>query len=175
MENGGLSSQIEGHEKLPVQNRVQAVIALGMGPVRPQLRGGVGKKERHVVAHHPRMREIAIQTLQNQERWIRGVREIPEYVLPEIAFVENDNRLMMVMESLRQLYGKEKLDALGLGDFDNMRIEDVRKILSSINRKLPPSEWGEQADIDVWKATIDQEDALTSQWLQGSSGLKIRI
>lgn len=370
MENGGLSSQIEGHEKLPVQNRVQAVIALGMGPVRPQLRGGVGGKKRHIVAHHPRMREIAVavkelaangyidpkgciiptgratantaetqkaleqrgtetpeellslsteeykrrfpkfgdfqnyvgqpqseeevarvvgisesslmadlikkavskpgpldrkevppeiieeteapntiqnfvrainlldkrtkgvfkgkigvvssnfghlsrargillalgipeekivclsaeqilrhfgyrqsdidsfkphntsaQTLQNQERWIRGVREIPEYVLPEIAFIENDNRLIMVMESLRQLYGKEKLDVLGLGDFDKMRIEDVREILSSVSRKLPPSEWREQADIDVWKAKIDQEDALTSQWLKGKTAV----
>ena len=78
-------------------------------------------------------RERFAKTLAEQERWLRGLREIPEYWLPEMAKVENNDRLMKIVRVERiqpflQLHGI---------DPDHTPPNELRVWLRKMPRKLP--------------------------------------
>lgn len=72
--------------------------------------------------------------LADQERWHRGLIEIPEYWLPQASMVENSTRLRKILQTDRiQAF----LHSAGITDIDSYPIEDLRTWLKSIPRKLP--------------------------------------
>lgn len=105
----------------------------------------------------------------NQVRWSRGVREKPAYVLTEIVHFESNERLMQVMTALRRWYGQEALDKFGLGDFEALQPEEIRRTLSGIDRKAPenwPKEEWIPPDTSVLEQEIEEYKRLTEQWLR---------
>ena len=78
-------------------------------------------------------RERYAKVLAEQQRWLRGLREIPEYWLPEMAKVENESRLMKILREERiqpflQLHGI---------DPDRISPDELRMWLRKMPRKFP--------------------------------------
>ena len=78
-------------------------------------------------------RERYAKALAEQERWLRGLKEIPEYWLPEMANIENDDRFLKVLQIERirpflQYHGT---------DPGSTSPDDLRMWLRTIPRKLP--------------------------------------
>lgn len=111
--------------------------------------------------------KVKLEDIQMHERWLLGIQKIPEYVLPEIKFVENDERFMQMMKELRTYYGTEVLGniAQGLDHFETMQPKDIRDILGSMKRKLPPKNWGISANPDVWRERMRVYNKNTENWL----------
>ena len=106
----------------------------------------------------------------SQERWRRGVREKPAYVLTEIIYFEKNARLMQVMAALGRWYGQEDLGKFSLGDFAFLKPEDLRRILGSIDRNASEN-WPEEAipaDTSALTQEIEKYKRLTEQWLRVS-------
>lgn len=78
-------------------------------------------------------REQYAKILSEQERWLRGLREIPEYWLPEMEKIENNNRLIDILK-LKKV--QPLLQSHGI-DPDRTSPEDVRIWLRKIPRKFP--------------------------------------
>lgn len=117
--------------------------------------------------------DLGRNTLKSQERWRRGVREMPQYVLPEIALIENDARLFQVMEALQDWYGEEMLRKIDpdLIDIKRFTAEQIRGTLGKIERQKPPESWGDLDDAKTaaWVAENAAYTDLTKAWLQQNS------
>lgn len=105
----------------------------------------------------------------DQERWRRGIREKPVYLITQLDAVRKPERLMQIMRGLRQWYGQETLNKYGLGNFDNMTREQIIEQATSFNREAPenwpPENWN-PGDLNAQEQEIQRYKVLTQQWLQ---------
>lgn len=81
-----------------------------------------------------------------ENRWSRGLRELPEYFLPQTVFVQGPRlkNILAKMAAAEARYEK-KLQEIGidperLDDYDE---DELREKISQIQRELPPESWAE--------------------------------
>jgi len=79
-------------------------------------------------------KETYANLLLEGERWYYGLREVPEYWLPQIAMVENPTRLRRVLQTDRI---QPFLHSHGMTDVQSVSFDNLRAWLSSIPRKFP--------------------------------------
>ena len=80
-------------------------------------------------------RNAPLTDLQNQERWRRGVREVAEYVIPELEHVQYPARLYKILEGVKEWYGDEVVARFGLANFVSMSEEDIRAAIEKPSRE----------------------------------------
>jgi len=79
------------------------------------------------------------EMLRRERRWSRGLREIPEYWLSNVRFLENPERLRSVLSAEQKV--QEVLVEYGIEDIDSASYEDIINALGKVERKIPPEEW----------------------------------
>ena len=79
------------------------------------------------------------EMLRGERRWSRGLREIPEYWLSNVRFVENPERLRSVLSAEQKV--QQVLAEYGIEDIDSASYEDIINALGRVERKIPPEEW----------------------------------
>ncbi len=80
-------------------------------------------------------------TLDGEQRWTRGLKEIPEYWMQGLRFVENPERLRAILKGQQEL--SETLEQRGI-NLDEANIDEIRHELEGIDRVMPPQEWAKQ-------------------------------
>lgn len=89
-----------------------------------------------------RLGDLAKERPKSERRWSRGLDEIPEYWLPNIKFIENPERLKSILSVEEKV--AEILAQQGIADIETANPQDIQTALGSIERLLPPKEWGEE-------------------------------
>ncbi len=116
------------------------------------------------------LRNLDPGTIQNQEKFLKGVERMPEYVIPEIYLIKSDKRLLSVLNSLKNFYGKELFEKSfpEISHFEDLPVDKLREILVGLKdkRKMPSVEWGKEANLEEWKARIVDDDKRTEKWLE---------
>lgn len=89
-------------------------------------------------------REEYAGILTDQARWLYGLRQVPEYFLPQLAELHNPVRLRQALKAERF---QGFLQGHGITDVDALSFDDLRLWLRSILRKIP------SAHSDLFSAT----------------------
>lgn len=86
----------------------------------------------------PKRDEYA-RILADQERWLYGLRKVPEYFLPQLAMLENPARLRRALRAERfQAFLRKQ----GITDVDAQALDNLRDWLRSMPRRVFPSPVG---------------------------------
>lgn len=112
--------------------------------------------------------------LQGHLEWAEGVKRLPEYVLSEIAILNNNERLRNVVGALRVWYQKVDIDIFAthpeLADYRTMEPDELREKLKAIKRELPSDELKENIDIDRSQELRAEYDTQTNAWIVANGG-----
>ena len=80
---------------------------------------------------------IGIQA-RNEDRWMRGLREIPEYWLPQTAQVESLERFRYILGHQRiQKWLEENFSIFNVSNLTDREIEDIRERIKQVKRAMP--------------------------------------
>lgn len=77
-----------------------------------------------------------------EKRWSRGLDEIPEYWMQGLQFMEDEDQLRAILTAEQEL-SKVLQEKLGKS-VDEATQKEIQTALSSIDRIMPPAEWGEK-------------------------------
>jgi len=95
-------------------------------------------------ATDPNFNEEYRNFLVNENRWRGGLKEVPEYFLPQTVFL-GGRRLRDVLRTLseQEKIFEEALTRAGIpvGEIDSMDEQELRDRISKIDRVLPPEKW----------------------------------
>jgi hypothetical protein len=112
-------------------------------------------------------------TIRNQEKFLQGVRKLPEYLLPEAALFSDDGRLKSVVGSLDVWFGKSGIDIFEkhpeLRNFQEMPANELREHLKSIPWVKPDDSYGDTVNYDAWRQDIVYYDQMTKDWVSAHS------
>lgn len=89
-----------------------------------------------------RLGGIAKDYPKSERRWSRGLDEIPEHWLPNVSFIENPERLKGILKAEENI--ESILRQNGVDDIETADPDELRKVLASIERKMPPKEWEDE-------------------------------
>jgi len=105
---------------------------------RERVLEGLTESERKVVAHY--MLNANMESAdQGEKRWSRGLSDMPEYWLSNVQFINNIDHLRQILNGDPK--ASELMELRGV-DVDTADIDDLKKVLAGVERKLPPEEWG---------------------------------
>lgn len=79
-------------------------------------------------------KESYAKIIVEQKRWYYGLREIPEYWLPQMAMIENPTRLRRILQTE---HIQPFLHSQGMVDVQSVSLDNLRAWLNSIPRKFP--------------------------------------
>jgi len=83
-------------------------------------------------------KEILEVQARNEARWMRGLREIPEYWLPQTAKIESLQRFRDILKLGRiQKWLKENFSVNKVSNLTNREIEEIKEKIGKINRVMP--------------------------------------
>lgn len=68
--------------------------------------------------------------------FVRAIKEIPEFIIPQIVDIKNDERLLQVVRSLSRFYGNEGMKIYGLDSLEEERLnaQKVRNRIANISQ-----------------------------------------
>lgn len=80
---------------------------------------------------------IGVQA-RNEGRWMRGLRKVPEYWLPQVAKVESLERFRYILGHQRiQKWLEENFSISNVSNLINREIEEIRKKIKQMERVMP--------------------------------------
>jgi hypothetical protein len=121
---------------------------------------------RHIEEHNNRE-----DTMRHYTRWMEGLRSLPDYVLPELALIENNDRLKYTVSSLRHWYQQVGVDICTLHPellgYETMDPNKLRDTIKKISRLMPPEEWKDRWNTVQMRQNISKYKKQTEAWLNG--------
>ncbi len=104
----------------------------------------------------------------NEQKWTRALHQMPEYVLPVLAQIHDDERLLNAFLNLQNIYGTEVFHKFKLTNITRENIHHLRSKLIDITRKNPKfQEWMEN-DVKEINEAIDLYVKFTNDWLDAN-------
>jgi len=95
---------------------------------------------------NPNNNESYRNMLLEENQYTRGLKEMPEYWIPNVAHVNGERLRGIIQENeTLQKFLQEKFDTSveDISDMDDEEFEELRKKLLAVERKMPPKEWQE--------------------------------
>jgi len=87
--------------------------------------------------------------LVEEERWSHGLDEIPSYFLPQLRFIESDERLKLILKEEKLA---NYLQQLGLEDIEMADAGKLRELLAGIARGIPDEAWAQMpSELPEWR------------------------
>lgn len=76
------------------------------------------------------------------KRWLKGLKEIPEYWLPQAAKVKNLERFREILKQERiQNWLKEKFNIENPDKLSRDELKNIKEQITNMKRIMPPEEW----------------------------------
>lgn len=114
---------------------------------------------------NPKAEQFDLKTRWREQKWIRALYQIPEYLLPTLVKIENNQRLIKTLLHLSKIYGNDTMSKFGLDTISLENIYELRSKLSNIIRKNPTNaEWLKEDTAEV-NSAIDKYVDFTRNWL----------
>lgn len=101
-----------------------------------------------------------------EQMLVRTMRELPEFVLPEMHTITDPERLIQVLSTMEGIYGPEVFAQHNLSGYKEEDADTVREKLKSIVRLHPQKEAWMKKDTDAITEAIQGYKNLTTEWLQ---------
>lgn len=109
--------------------------------------------------------QFDIATRWNEQKWTRAIHQIPEFILPVIYQIQDDERLINILHNLKTIYGEKVFDNLHLAKITLENANRLRLQLKSLARKNPKIEEWMLTDTKEINEAIDQYVHFTEEWL----------
>lgn len=101
----------------------------------------------------------------NEQKWIRTLHQMPEYFLPVLAQIRDNERFMRTLKHVRGIYGTSVFARHDLLDIDNQNADDIRARLRGITRTNPLEEDWLKTDTQEVNTAIDSYVRFTNEWI----------
>lgn len=124
-------------------------------------------------ANNPKAEQFDKGTRWGEQRWIRAIYQMPEYLLPALGKIKNEQRLINTLQHVQTVYGRDVMQKFGLGNLTVENAPQIREALKAIIRHNPLTEDWLKTDTREVNTAIDQYVNVTQEWLKQEGGGKI--
>lgn len=107
---------------------------------REQVLAGLDEENRRIT--ESRLGGSLKDAEKGERRWSRGLSRIPEYWLPNVKFIKDFGKLKRILTAEENV--QKVLKEKGIEDINMAAEEELRAALDTMERKMPPEEWGEE-------------------------------
>lgn len=70
--------------------------------------------------------------VREQEKNYRAIRELPEFLIPEITYIRNDDRLKRVVTHLESYYGPDALKKFNIQNYHELTADEIRDRVGAV-------------------------------------------
>lgn len=104
------------------------------------------------------MLQVTDSELREQEKNLRALSEIPEFIIPELVYIKNDERLRKVLSHLSGVYGPQALAKFGIENIESMPADSIRKNIRQVGENRTQTAFDALPPGDRKELKIDQFD-----------------
>jgi hypothetical protein len=117
--------------------------------------------------------EFDMATRWNEQKWTRALHQVPEYVLPILTQIHDDERLLNALLYLLEQYGREVFQKFDLTHITIENISQLRIKLKEIVRKNPRVQKWMKTDVKEINDAINLYIKFTDSWIAANTPIPV--